>query len=106
MTEITLFECDVTGERLGVKNDVLEYEIRKAYNHKPFDPSIWVIHIDLDYEGIPYPNPSCFDTRYIGVSSEGKIQGIFMDGKWYDRGSKITKQYEEFYQFLEDEVLY
>lgn len=117
MSEITLFECDVTGERYGAKNDVYEYEIRQHRAQSDFEVITRTIHIgieafdDLDITHIP----SSGRTEYIGVK-DGEVAGIAMEFgpsmvqaevvKWKSRDDVVIDHYEPFFQFLEEEVLY
>lgn len=114
MSEVTLYECDVTGERYGAKNDVYEYEIKKRRANSPFDSYKRTIHLaneafeptDLKTH---YHVPSPSKVHYIGVN-DGEVVGILIDingsAHWKERDDVVVESHVPFFKFLEEEVLY
>lgn len=118
MAELTKFECDVTGDLYGSLNagdGVEEYEIRSIYSGRPFEVRTRTVHISHNYLSdnfgyIEWPR----DIKYIGVK-DGEVQGICMGYRssggeetytYEKRDNVMTKKYEKFFIFLEDEVIY
>lgn len=119
MSEITVFECDVTGERFGAKNDVYEYELRRRRTNSPFECYSETVHVsDAAFEDADlkahYRVPSVVRTEYIGVTKdeEGneRVAGIMIEVNgtvhWYERDHTVVDSHVPFFEFLEEEVLY
>jgi len=133
MSEWTVYECDVTGERYGASNDVLGYELRRLRlrtakplprrlrvaksptQHTPFEIRSEIIHVSNDAlaeNGVASP-PITSKIAYIGVerTEDGeKVAGLAWDNgvqnSWRERGSTMVETYEPFFQLLDEEVLY
>lgn len=112
MSELTKFECDVSGEWFGAKNDVVEFEIRR-YRHSPFEISKRTVHISLDVLS-EYAVSAPTRLEYVGVE-EGEVVGASIgynpyNGDIYyeyeEREGIMLDQYEPFWQFVEEEILY
>jgi len=113
MSEWTVYECDVTGERFGASNDVLGYELRRQ--HTPFEIRAETIHVSNDAlaeDGVTR-TPITSKVAYIGVerTEDGeKVAGLAWDNgvqnTWKKRGSTMVETYEPFFQLLDEEVLY
>jgi len=116
MTDQTIFECDVTGNRFGAKNDVFEYEIRRRST--PFEVWSETVHISdeaIDDSDVGYFVPRCYDVDYIGVVNEQVVGMKYSLGsaptesespQWLERDTVVIEQYEPFFEFLDTEVLY
>lgn len=114
MGEITIYECDVTGERYGSLNagkGVLDFEIRRKHK-SPFEVNKRDVYISIRKieSAVGYQWPSRIE--YIAVE-EGEIVGISMgygsDSDVYqyiERDSVLVDQYGPFFKFVENEVLY
>ena len=109
--ERSVFECDVTGERFGAKNDVLEFDVRR-HGYTPFEISQRTVHIAAEaLDEVDGMVPSRID--YVGVK-DGRIVGIVLPSgsgqdkiaPWRERDSVVIDHYEEFFRFLEQEALY
>jgi hypothetical protein len=112
MGEVTVFECDVTGDRFGAKNHVLEFDIRR-HGSGPFEVRERTVHISVEatLDVVDGGVPSRID--YVGIE-DGEIVGAVIPigyGKektatWRERDDVVIDSYEEFFQFVEKEVLY
>lgn len=125
MTEYPVFECNVTGDRFGAKNDVIEFDIRRHGNNE-FDLRSRTVHISLDAleaaarDGDVGVIPR--HVEYVGVK-EGQIVGAALQRQvhssmvfpnpedaskinWHDRDSGKIDHHEAFFEFVEEEVLY
>jgi len=110
MSEHTVFECDLTGERFGAKNFVVEFEARRHRGQSPFEILSQTIHLSDEalgeFDGL-YPS----GLEYVGVQ-DGEVVGAKLivgsnDGaQWEPRDSVLLDSYEAFFEFLEEEVLY
>lgn len=111
MTEQSVFECDATGEQFGARNDVSEFGIkRQTSKHNPFQIHSHTVHISNDklseFSFVPGR------VEYLGVNVTGSVIGVKMQvgtndaAEWRSREDVVIDQYEEFFQFIEDEVLY
>ena len=110
MGELTIFECDVTGERFGARNDVVEFDVRQHRSASPFEVYTRTIHLSeeaLDeFQGM-YPR----GLEYVGVQ-DGEVAGAKLavgsndHTQWEPRDSVLLESYEQFFEFLETEVLY
>lgn len=109
MTHQPVFECDATGARFGAKNDVLEFGIRR-HGQSPFEYSEQEAHVSNDrlaeLDGMV---PSGLE--YVGVK-DGEIVGVSMIPgtqrkvpEWIERDDVRVDHYEQFFQFVEEEVL-
>lgn len=107
MAELTKFECDVTGNVFGAKNFVYEVPVRRANQTTPFGYSERIIHLcSKAVENIEGEIP--VRTEYLKVE-KGEIQGGLIkehDEDSYYKLREYMNEYEEFFQFLEEEVLY
>lgn len=112
MGERTVFECDVTGETYGARNDVLDFELRRHVT--PFEirsRDVCVSEDALDQVEGMVPT----GVEYVGIDGN-EIVGMchtYRTGgggnvttQWDDRDSVVIEQYEEFFQFIEREVVY
>lgn len=113
MSEITKFECDVTGEYYGAKNNVMEFEIRKHDAISPYEIRKETVHIAFhtfqEYD-IPYPAR----IKYL-AHEDGEIVGVkmgFIDSenelyyKYKKREHIMTDRLETFMEFVEEHILY
>lgn len=111
MGEVTLYECDVTGERFGARNDVVEFDVRR-HRHSPFATIDRTVHLSMDVlDEIDGSVPSGLE--YVGVEDRAIVGACMATGfrpnqsaQWYDRDSVVIDHYEQFFQFVEREVLY
>lgn len=113
MSELTKFECDVSGEWFGAKNDVLEFEIRSHIRGSPFEMRERTVHISLEvFDGYDIPAPHRL--KYVGVKDR-EIVGAALGynphhGDLYyeyeERNNVMTEKYESFFNFVEEEIMY
>lgn len=112
MSELTKFECDASGKLFGVKNDVIEFEIRR-HVRSSFEMSERTVHISLNVLSDKALNEPHM-LKYVGVE-EGEVVGASIGynpthGSIYheyeERGNYMIEQYEDFFKFVEDEILY
>jgi hypothetical protein len=109
VSEHTVFECDVTGERFGARNYVAEFDIKSHRSTSPFEIITRTIHLSDDaldrFDGM---TPS--GVEYIGVE-DGEVVGAKLivgtndAASWEDRDSVLLDSYEGFFEYLESEVL-
>ena len=112
MSRITLYECDVCGDRFGAKNDVLHFEVRRRRTGRPFEKTVsngTICNPDLtDFDG---DIPTRID--YLGVEDGEIVGGVFPVG--YDgddwapytgRDNSRLAAFDSFFQYVENEVLH
>lgn len=119
MTKREKYECDVTGELFGAKNDVLEFEIRRHRAGSPFN--VWKETVHISMEAISEEVGGSWPRRlkYLGVKrgDDGEeIVGMCsgyrpridedVHYKYERRDSVVISQHEAFFQFVEEELLY
>lgn len=113
MSELTKFECDVSGEYFGAKNDVIEFEVRRHVRNSPFQVSKRKVHISLEVLTDLALNPPHL-LKYVGVK-DGEVVGASIGHnpthsdlyyEYEERGSFMLEGNEAFFQFVEDEILY
>lgn len=117
MSEWTVFECDVTGERFGAKNDVMEFDVVRRRSNG-WDTHSEVVHIsfdEMDERGVHYPGK--FKRVFVERGDEGDeriVAAEYRRGMWIDDVTKFEERdsvlfgdiEESFFQFVEEEVLY
>lgn len=120
MGEITVFECDVTGDRFGARNDVFEIGVKRRSPRNPFDVTEYDLHISdrgLD-EGpdkcarlttnVEYVAFDAGDREIIGygvsVKSDSYSTGRHVE--YRERGDAVGgDRYEPLFAWLESEVI-
>lgn len=106
MGEQTVFECDVTGERFGARNDVWEVPIRRRWSSSPFEVHEYDVHFcdeALEDSDVPVALvPS--QVEYVAVEGR-EVVGIKPEGEYYPRDGVMADHYEPFFEWLESEVL-
>lgn len=114
MSELTKFECDVSGDWFGAKNDVVEFEIRRLVRNSPFEISERKVHVSLDVLD-DYAVTPPIHLEYVGVKDREvvgasigyrKSVGDDLYYEYEERGSVMMEKYEPFFQFVEDEIVY
>lgn len=121
MTEVTLFECNVTGERYGAKNDVVEFDLIRRRAASPWETYTETVHVSmmaLDEHDVRYPS----GIQYLGVERDGdggeRVAGMCSTFRgprpmgsdrveqYHERDSVVISHYESFFELVEAEVLY
>lgn len=113
MTERTIFECDVTGERFGAKNDVLEIGVKRRPAHSPFDIHEYDLHLsdealdDAPYHitGLKYVTVEAGEILGCGVSMKSDSYSRDRHVQYYDRDDVVVEHYEDSFAWLEEELL-
>lgn len=109
MARIEIFECDVTGDRYGALNageGVYDFTVKEQSLRSPYDVREREYHVSHDEIPDNCITPSVTKLDYIGFHPRNEIEGMKYRNQWRERGRAVTGLYEEFFQFLEDEVLH
>lgn len=119
MSEHTVFECELTGDRFGALNDVYALPLRHRRTADPVKVTERTVHLSIDavseHEVISTASIPSGNLEYIGVI-EGEVVGMRLKGpkdqmghrgsRWHDRDSVVIDHYERFLSWFEKEVLY
>lgn len=113
MSEIVKFECNATGAVFGARNDLYEFSIKTQRGKSPFENRERDIHFSLEWmESKDFSFPH--NLVYVGVR-DGEIKGAKMTYRmhgeeeyqeWEERGNVMTEKYEEFFKFVEENLVY
>jgi len=111
MSKITLYECNVCGDRFGAANDVLHFEVRRHRKGRPFENTISNVTIcNPDLAGFDGEIPTRIE--YLGVEDSEIVGGVFPVG--YDgddwapytgRDNARLSAFDSFFQYVETDVL-
>jgi len=110
MAEITLFECDVTGERFGAKNDVVTIGVKRRWSNDPFSVHEYDVHLsdeavedsDVSISQLQHLEYVCLDGREIVGAATKNRDG---DPVYRERDDVVMESNEPAFEFLEEEVI-
>jgi disulfide oxidoreductase YuzD len=115
MSEHTVFECDVTGERFGARNDVFEVGVKRRWSHNPFNVYEYDIHLsdqaldDAEEQLGRRLSGQVAYLEWVGVV-DGQIVGAALqtrdgDPQYRERGDVVIESYESIFNYLEEEAI-
>lgn len=107
MGEVTVFECDVTGERFGARNDVVTIGVKRRWSHNPFRVHEYAVHLsDAAIEEHDVQIGQLQFLAYVAVEGRDIVGAATGEGSEYlERGNVLIESYEHVFEFLEEEVI-
>lgn len=110
MTERTVFECNVTGDRFGARNDVTEIQVKRRWSHMPFRVHEHTAHVSdaaLDEHDVPLG--ALQNISYVTVEDDELVGAATRssdgEGRYRERDSVVIDHYEPVFQFIEQQVI-
>ena len=116
MGEVTLFECDFTGEKFPARNDVFEIGVKRRWSHEPFRVHEYAIHLsDEAVEESGVYSGQFHSLQYVAIDGR-EIVGCGLSMKsdsysndrhveYFERDDVVARSNEEAMAWLESEVI-
>lgn len=109
MTKLSVFECDLTGERFGARNDVIEIEVKRRWSHNPFGVATYTVHVNpeavRDVEDYHVRVGELQHIRTVGIEDNEIMGAVTGDDGYRPRDDVVIDHHEEAFQFIEEELV-